>query len=90
MKRSTDRILTTHVGSLIRTPDIIRGMQAAALKRPYDEEKLACDIDTGVREVVSKQAEIGLDIVNDGEFGRRGFVSYIHERLGGVAATPVS
>src|SRR5690348_12375758 len=89
MKRSTDRILTTHVGSLIRPPDILRGMQAAALKRPYDQNKLVADIASGIQDVVRKQAEIGIDIVNDGEFWRRGFVSYVHERLGGLEPRPL-
>jgi 5-methyltetrahydropteroyltriglutamate--homocysteine methyltransferase len=90
MKRSLDRILTTHVGSLIRTPEILRGMQAAALKRPYDEARLTADISAGIHEVVRKQVEIGIDIVNDGEFWRRGFVSYVHERLGGLQPRPLA
>src|SRR5215469_13928728 len=89
MKRSTDRILTTHVGSLIRTPEILRGMQAAALKRPYDHDQLVADVTAGIHDVVRKQVEVGLDIVNDGEFWRRGFVSYIHERLGGLESRPL-
>ena len=90
MKRSTDRILTTHVGSLIRTPEILRGMQAAALKRPYDQELLAADIRAGIDDVVRMQVDIGMDIVNDGEFWRRGFVSYVHERLGGLESRPLA
>ena len=50
MKRSTDRILTTHVGSLVRTREIIEGMKALDLGWPYDEEKLAADIRVGVAE----------------------------------------
>jgi 5-methyltetrahydropteroyltriglutamate--homocysteine methyltransferase len=90
MKRSTDRILTTHVGSLIRTVDILRGMQAAALKRLYDQARLAADVNAGIKDVVRQQAETGIDIVNDGEFWRRGFVSYIHERLGGLEQRPLN
>jgi 5-methyltetrahydropteroyltriglutamate--homocysteine methyltransferase len=90
VKRSTDRILTTHVGSLIRTPEILRGMQAAALKRPYDQAQLAADIRAGIDDVVRMQVEIGLDVVNDGEFWRRGFVSYVHERLGGLESRPLA
>src|SRR4051794_10945185 len=84
MNRSTDRILTTHTGSLIRTPDIIEGMKARTLRRPYDRDALDQAIRPGVREVVRKQVEIGIDIPNDGEFARRGFTAYIHERLGGL------
>jgi 5-methyltetrahydropteroyltriglutamate--homocysteine methyltransferase len=84
MHRSTDRILTTHSGSLIRTRDIIEGMKARTIDRPYDQAKLAADIQAGVQEVVRQQVEAGIDIVNDGEFARRGFTSYIHERLSGL------
>ena len=84
MKRSTDRILTTHTGSLIRTREIIEGMKARTINKPYEQARLAADIRTGVAEVVRKQVAAGIDIVNDGEFGRRGFTSYIHERLEGL------
>jgi len=88
VKRSTDRILTTHTGSLIRTPEIIEGMKAKLLGRPYDQEKLAADIRRGIDEVVRKQVEVGIDIPNDGELGRRGFIAYVHERLGGLGPRP--
>jgi 5-methyltetrahydropteroyltriglutamate--homocysteine methyltransferase len=89
MKRSTDRILTTHSGSLIRTPAILRGMQALALDRPVDRTQLNEDIRQGIREVVRKQVEFGIDIPNDGEYARRGFASYIHERLDGLERRPL-
>src|SRR5947207_3447224 len=84
MNRSTEKILTTHSGSLIRTPAIIEGMKARTIGRPYDEAKLAADVHQGVCEVVRKQVDAGIDVVNDGELGRRGFTSYIHERLNGL------
>ncbi len=84
MQRSTDRILTTHVGSLVRTRDIIEGMKARTLGQPYDEAQLAADIREGVRQVVKKQAEVGIDILSDGEMSHHGFSSYIHERMGGI------
>lgn len=71
MNRSTDRILTAHSGSLIRTREIVEGMRAETLGQPYDPEKLASDIRTGVAEVVQKQVEVGIDIPNDGEYGRK-------------------
>jgi 5-methyltetrahydropteroyltriglutamate--homocysteine methyltransferase len=86
VKRSTERILTTHVGSLVRPPPILEGMKARVLKKPYDQEQLARDIHVGVREVVRKQAEAGIDIPSDGEFGRQGFQAYIAERLSGLEA----
>jgi 5-methyltetrahydropteroyltriglutamate--homocysteine methyltransferase len=84
MKRSTDRILTTHVGSLVRPPAILEGMKARVLKKPYDQDRLARDVHQGIRDVVRKQAEVGIDIPSDGEFGRQGFEAYISERLSGV------
>jgi 5-methyltetrahydropteroyltriglutamate--homocysteine methyltransferase len=84
MHRSTDRILTTHAGSLIRTKPIIEGMKARTLGQPHDEAALGRDIRAGIEDVVRKQVETGLDIVNDGEYARRGFTTYIHERLGGL------
>src|SRR4051812_39449804 len=84
MKRSTDHILTTHVGSLVRTPQIIEGMKAKTLGNPYDEAQLAADVRDGVRQVVRKQVEVGIDIPSDGEVSRHGFTSYVHERMGGI------
>src|SRR5581483_5199088 len=84
MKRSIDRILTTHTGSLIRTTDILRGMKALANGEPHDQAALERAIDEGVQEVVRRQVDAGLDIVNDGEYSRRGFAAYINERLGGL------
>src|SRR5918996_2570586 len=88
MQRSTDRILTTHSGSLVRTREIIRGMKAKTIGQPYDEAALAADIRAGVNEVVRKQVEAGIDIPNDGEYPRRGFLGYVNERLGGLEPRP--
>jgi 5-methyltetrahydropteroyltriglutamate--homocysteine methyltransferase len=84
VNRSTDRILTTHSGSLVRTPEIIEGMKARTVSRAYDEGRLAEDIRTGVLEVVQRQVKAGIDIPNDGEYSRRGFMGYVNERLGGL------
>src|SRR5689334_6285913 len=84
MNRSSERILTTHPGSLIRTREIIEGMKARTLNQPFDREALDRAIDAGVNDAVHKQVEIGLDVPNDGEFARRGFTTYIHERLSGL------
>jgi 5-methyltetrahydropteroyltriglutamate--homocysteine methyltransferase len=89
MQRSTERILTTHVGSLIRTPEIMQGMKARTIDQPYDQAKLAADIKQGVTEVVRKQVDVGIDVPNDGELGRHGFSSYVHERLGGLRLRPL-
>jgi 5-methyltetrahydropteroyltriglutamate--homocysteine methyltransferase len=85
MNRSSERILTTHTGSLIRPPEIIEGMKARTLNQPYDRDALEDAITRGVHDVVRKQVDIGIDVPNDGEFARRGFTTYIHERLAGLA-----
>ena len=89
MQRSTDRILTTHVGSLIRTPEIMEGLKARMLDRPYDQATLTTDIEHGIADVVRKQVEVGIDVPNDGELGRHGFSSYAHQRLAGLEPRPL-
>src|SRR5262245_7039557 len=88
MKRSTERILTTHVGSLTRPVEVIDAMRARVNKEPYDRESFAENLRKAVSEVVRRQAEVGIDIVSDGEFGKLGFALYINERLGGFERRP--
>ena len=88
MKRSMERILTTHVGSLTRPVEIIDAMRARVNQEPYDRESFAQSLRKGVSEVVRRQAEVGIDIVSDGEFGKSGFAVYINERLGGFERRP--
>ena len=84
VKRSTDRILTTHVGSLVRPRPIIDAMRARALGNPCDAAAFAAIIEQGVADVVRHQLEIGIDIPNDGEYGRQGYTTYINDRLSGL------
>ncbi len=90
MKRSTDRILTTHVGSLPR-PDDLRAM---ILKKQQgenvDEAAFAARVKSAVAEVVGRQAEAGIDIMADGEMGRIGFIPYVNERLAGITPSPTA
>jgi 5-methyltetrahydropteroyltriglutamate--homocysteine methyltransferase len=88
MMRSTERILTTHVGSLTRPPEIIEAMRARVNQQPYDKESFAENLRKGVSEVVRRQSETGIDVVSDGEFGKSGFAVYINERLGGFERRP--
>jgi 5-methyltetrahydropteroyltriglutamate--homocysteine methyltransferase len=83
MKRSTERILTTHTGSLPRPEDLIRAMFAREEGVPVDAAALAARIRSAVAEVVQKQAGIGLDIVNDGEFSKPSYATYVKDRLTG-------
>ncbi len=83
MKRSTERILTTHAGSLPRPPEIlelVEGRDQRDVRSAPGADRL---IDEAVKCVVRKQVETGLDVVNDGEMGRVGFSSYATERLSG-------
>ena len=77
MKRSTDRFLTTHTGSLPRPDDLIRMMYAKEEGVPVDREALAARVRTAVAEVVKKQAEAGVDLVNDGELSKPSYDTYI-------------
>jgi 5-methyltetrahydropteroyltriglutamate--homocysteine methyltransferase len=87
MKRSTDRILTTHVGSLCRPPDVLEGILKKVSGQPRDEAAFDEQVRKGVQENIRMQAEVGIDIPSDGEVGRPSFAGYITERLGGLATT---
>jgi 5-methyltetrahydropteroyltriglutamate--homocysteine methyltransferase len=84
MKRSTDRILTTHVGSLARPKDLLDVMREKDYGRPYDRQEFDRLVREAVADVVRRQAECGLDIVADGEMGKHTFISYVGERLSGL------
>jgi 5-methyltetrahydropteroyltriglutamate--homocysteine methyltransferase len=84
MKRSTDRILTTHVGSLPRPPDLLEMIQAKERGESLDAATFANRVRRAVADVVKRQAESGIDIVADGEMGRFGFIPYVNERLAGI------
>ena len=84
MKRSTDRILTTHVGSLPRPDDLGAMIQKKARGEAIDEAAFAARVKSAVADTVQRQAEVGIDIVADGEMGRIGFIPYINDRLAGI------
>jgi 5-methyltetrahydropteroyltriglutamate--homocysteine methyltransferase len=83
MKRSSERILTTHVGSLPRPADLLDMVQARGEGKAVDEKAHAARLRAAVAEIVRKQIDLGIDIIDDGEFGKASFVSYVNERLGG-------
>lgn len=89
MKRSTERILTTHAGSLARPDDLWEMLVARNRGQPYDEAAFATRARSAVAEVVKKQVECGIDIINDGEFGKPNFSRYARERLGGFVERPL-
>ena len=87
MKRSTERFLTTHTGSLPRPDDLVRIMYAREEGVPIEGEALERRIAEAVAEVVRKQADAGIDIVNDGEMSKPSYATYIKDRLSGFGGS---
>jgi methionine synthase II (cobalamin-independent) len=87
MKRSTERFLTTHTGSLPRPDDLVRMMYAKEEGVPVDGAALAARIRAAVEEVVRKQVEAGVDLVNDGEMSKPSYATYVKDRLNGFGGT---
>jgi 5-methyltetrahydropteroyltriglutamate--homocysteine methyltransferase len=83
MKRSSERFLTTHTGSLPRPDDLVRMMYAKEEGVPVDAAALERRVAAAVEEVVRKQAQAGVDIVNDGEMSKPSYATYIKDRLAG-------
>jgi 5-methyltetrahydropteroyltriglutamate--homocysteine methyltransferase len=88
LQRSTDRILTTHVGRLQRPEALTDAMGAHPRGRPTDAA-FGAQLKSAVAHVVKKQADTGIDIVNDGEFGKLSWLSYLNGRMGGHEQIPV-
>ena len=87
MKQSTARILTTHVGRLQRPEHITAAMEAHPRGRPTDAA-FAATLQSAVADIVRQQADAGVDIVNDGEFGKLGWNAYLNGRLSGFEQVP--
>jgi 5-methyltetrahydropteroyltriglutamate--homocysteine methyltransferase len=83
MLRSTDRFLTTHTGSLPRPESLIRAMYAKEEGVPVDAAALSERVASAVEEVVRKQTDAGVDIINDGEMSKPSYATYIKDRLSG-------
>ncbi len=87
MKRSQDRILTTHVGSLARPKALLDQLRASENGDPTETAAFAEMVRSTVAEMVRRQAEAGIDIVSDGEMSKPSFISYIRRRLEGFEQT---
>jgi 5-methyltetrahydropteroyltriglutamate--homocysteine methyltransferase len=85
MKTSQDRILTTHVGSLPRPPELRQLLVRKDQGEPYDKSELDRLVRQAVLDIVRRQAAVGVDIVNDGEMSKPGYSTYIADRLTGFA-----
>jgi 5-methyltetrahydropteroyltriglutamate--homocysteine methyltransferase len=91
MARSTDRILVTHVGSLIRPPKLVAHLRKIEDKEAYDENAYEACLAESIAEVVREQAEAGVDVVSDGEFSKGlNWAFYIHSRLAGITVRPIT
>ena len=88
IQQNTDRIQTTHIGSLPRPHALLDLMKAKYSGQPYDQSKYEAVIADAVRDVVRKQVDCGIDIVTDGEFSKPGFFTYVYERLEGFERRP--
>jgi 5-methyltetrahydropteroyltriglutamate--homocysteine methyltransferase len=85
MISSTERILTTHVGSLPRSPAVVELLYRKENGEPYDDAALRAAVAAGVADAVRKQREAGIDIVSDGETSKIGYATYVKDRLSGFA-----
>jgi len=83
MKRGTDRILTTHVGSLPRPPAVVDYLLRKERGQPFDRAGFDRTMHQGVADIVRRQAEIGLAVVSDGETSKIGYSTYLHDRYSG-------
>jgi 5-methyltetrahydropteroyltriglutamate--homocysteine methyltransferase len=88
VQQNTDRIRTTHIGSLPRPHRLLDVMKAKYSGQPYDEAAFAAALRTAVADVVRQQVDCGIDIVTDGEFSKPGFFTYVRERLDGFETRP--
>src|SRR5438093_5610574 len=87
MKRSSERFLTTHTGSLPRPEDLIRMMYAKEEGVPVDAAALSLRVGAAVGEVVRKQTAAGVDVINDGEMSKPSYATYIKDRLSGFGGS---
>ena len=83
MKRSDKRILTTHAGSLIRPPEVADFDVARRVGQPVDETAYDAALQRAVADVVHKQTDVGVDVVDDGEFSKSSWGTYINQRVSG-------
>ena len=90
MKRSTDRILTTHTGSLPRPDDLLTMLQHKESGEAFDPPALATRVKSAVAEIVRRQMEAGVDIVNDGEMGKPSYSTYVKDRMSGFEGSEKS
>ncbi len=79
-----NRILATHVGSLLRPPELVPALDAIQRGQPYDKAEFDSRLEAAVADVVRRQAEAGVDIVDDGELSKPGWINYVYDRMTGI------
>jgi 5-methyltetrahydropteroyltriglutamate--homocysteine methyltransferase len=84
MKRSANRILTTHTGSLPRPPDLVAALNAKELGEDFDRTALQARVRRAIGEIVRQQADVGIDIIDDGEHSKVNWMAYARARLSGL------
>jgi methionine synthase II (cobalamin-independent) len=89
MERSTSRILTTHTGALHRPPDLEELYRKKFVGEPYDTAALEARLQSSVEEVVRQQADLGIDVIDDGELSKLSFWAYARSRLSGLVSRPL-
>lgn len=91
MQRSSERILATHVGSLVRPPELISILRAKRAGQSVDENEHARVLAASVARVVAEQRQAGVDVVSDGEFGKAiSWSQYVLERISGFEQRPIA
>jgi len=85
-----DRILATHTGSLIRPKELLAFLAAKDRGAGFDEQAYARCLRASVADVVNRQVEAGIDVVDDGEMGKASWITYLYERVGGLEPRPVT
>src|SRR5438105_10510156 len=88
MQHSTNRVLTPHAGSLPRPADLLAMIEAKDQGQPVDGAAQAARVRSAVKEIVAKQVELGVDVIDDGEYSKPSFTTYVNERLGGFEPDP--
>ena len=88
MKLSTDRILTTHAGSLARPAGLLDQMKLKLSGEPYDHDAYDRTVREAIADVIQKQAASGIDVMADGEMSKPGFFAYVQDRLDGFEPRP--
>src|SRR5438477_12766425 len=91
MASAPERILTTHVGSLVRPPQLVEFLHKIEDRQPHDRSAYERCLKESIETVVRQQTDAGIDIVSDGEFSKgRNWAFYIHDRLSGLVTRPLT